>query len=74
MDHNFTPLDMLKIIGKQETPPVSTPSAFESKFNTILLILFTITLLVLCIIMFILIQKKLQKTAYYQSVYHALPV
>lgn len=59
---------------KKSIPENTVSGAFESKFNTILLILFTITLLVLCIIMFILIQKKLQKTAYYQSVYHALPV
>jgi len=67
MDHNFTPLNVPKIMQKKEAPVRISSGAFESKFNTILLLLFTLTLLILSIVIFILIQKKIQKTAYYQS-------
>jgi len=48
---NFTPLDPKKI---------SKPK--EDKTNTVLLIIATITALVLAVLLFILIQKKLKQT------------
>jgi hypothetical protein len=48
---NFTPLDPKKL-GNQK----------EDKTNTVLLIVATITALVLAVLLFILIQKKLKQT------------
>jgi len=53
MNKNFTPLDHKKWGIKEE-------NHFESTFNTVLLLLATITALIASIVLFLLIQKQIK--------------
>jgi hypothetical protein len=57
---NYTPLDVSSFQKKKEVKP--SYGAFD--INVIFLSLITITLVILVVLIFILIQKKLQELAY----------
>jgi len=61
MDTNYTPLDVASFQKKNNTKQVSHRS-FD--INAVFLSLIVITLAVLAVLLFILIQKKLQELAY----------
>jgi len=61
MDKNYTPLDVPSLQKKTEKKDVSHRS-FD--FNAIFLGLIVITLLIMAVLLFILIQKKLQTLSY----------
>jgi len=60
MEKNFTSLDVGKIQQKYNSKEIATKS-FD--INTIFLFLIVITLITLSILLFILIQKKMQELA-----------
>ena len=62
MDMNFTTLD-ISILEKKYKANDATTQSFD--INTIFLALIVITLLVLSILLFILIQKKMQELAFF---------
>ncbi len=56
MDNNYTPIDVKKLEGK------------DSGLNTVLLVIVTLTALILAIMLFVLIQKKISSTAVQESI------
>lgn len=59
---NYTPLDVISIQKKREIIPVSSPKSFDT--NAIFLGLVVTTLAIMAVLLYILIQKKLQELAY----------
>ena len=61
MEMNYTPLD---IASFQKNTGAIQPSHKSFSFNAILLILIVVTLAILAVLLYLLIQKKLQELAY----------
>ncbi len=62
MERNYTPLDVRKLEARfpaKHREEGAPKTAFDSTFNTILILLATITVLVVSIVLFILIQKQI---------------
>lgn len=56
MDNNYTPIDVKKMEGK------------DNGLNTVLLVIVTLTALVLAILLFVLIQKKINSAATQEAI------
>lgn len=62
MTNNFTPLNISEIQKKQEEPNVATvPKKSSFDLNVIFLTLVVVTLAILVVLLFLLIQKKMQE-------------
>lgn len=59
MDQNFTPLDVVAFRAKGEIKKNISHESFD--FNAIFLGLITLTLIVMAVLLFMLIQKKVQE-------------
>lgn len=66
MERNFTPLDVPKLEKKYAPAVAEKPerSGFDSAFNTVLILLATITVLAVSIVLFVLIQKEMRPQSF----------